>query len=240
MRGPDDTVQTARRFYKAVSAEPVDGGHAVRLDGRSPKSPGGLPLVLPTLALAELVAGEWAAQKDFILLGAMPATRLAFTAMEKTAGAREGLAEEVARYAGSDALCYFADAPASLAERQARVWGPILDWAEAELGLRLERAAGIVHRTQPAESLERARAHAAELDDFNLIALAHATALFGSAVLALAVQRGRLTGEEAHDLARLDEAFQEELWGIDAEAADRTAGRRAEAAMLGDWFAALR
>jgi chaperone required for assembly of F1-ATPase len=239
LRGPDDTVQTAKRFYKTVAVEATDDGFAVRLDGRSPKSPGGVPLVLPTRPLADLVAGEWAAQQEFILLAAMPATRLAFTALEKTAGVRAGLADEFARYAGSDALCYFADQPDELIARQTRSWEPVLAWGEGE-GLIFERASGIVHRAQPAPTLARARELAEALDDFQLIALLSATSLFGSALLALAVQRGRLTGEEAHDLARLDEAFQEERWGVDEEAAERTANRLAEARMLGDWFAALR
>ncbi|HYE46239.1 MAG TPA: ATP12 family protein [Caulobacter sp.] len=240
LRGPDDTVQTAKRFYKAVTVEPVDGGFAVRLDGRSPKSPGGMPLVLPTRGLAELAAAEWAAQEAFILLAAMPATRLAFTAIEKAAAAREGLAAEVARYAGSDVLCYFATEPAQLVAQQAAAWEPILAWAEAELGVRMTRASGIVHCAQDPAALGRVRDHALALDDFSLIGLAHATPLLGSALLALAVQRGRLSGEAAYDLSRLDEAWQESLWGVDDEAAERTAKLRAEAAMLGAWFEALR
>ncbi|MDB5469124.1 MAG: ATPase [Caulobacter sp.] len=240
LKGPDDTVQTARRFYKAVTVETVDGGFAVRLDGRSPKSPGGLPMILPTRALAELVAAEWDGQKDFILMARMPATRLAFTALERTAPSRAALADEFARYAGSDALCYFADQPSDLIARQTAAWEPVLQWAEAEHNLAFERAAGVIHRPQPQKTLEQAKTLALAMDDFSLIALLSATSLFGSALLALAVQRGRLTGEEAHHLARVDEAFQEERWGVDEEAADRTANRLAEARMLGAWFDALR
>ncbi|MCE3290096.1 MAG: ATPase [Caulobacter sp.] len=240
LKGPDDTVQTARRFYKAVTVEPSHGGFAVLLDGRSPKSPGGLAMVVPTRALAELVAEEWARQEEFILMARMPATRLAFTALEKTAPSRAALAEEFARYAGSDALCYFADQPSELIARQTAAWEPVLQWAEEEHNLAFERAAGVIHRPQPARTLEQARALALAMDDFSLIALLSATSLFGSALLALAVQRGRLSGEEAHDLARVDEAFQEERWGVDEEAAERTANRLAEAHMLGAWFAALR
>ena len=73
-----------------------------------------------------------------------------------------------------------------------------------------------------------------------LAGLAFATALFGSAVLALAAQQGRLAGPDAYELSRLDEAFQEGQWGIDAEAAARTTRLRGDAAMLEGWFAALR
>ena len=86
----------------------------------------------------------------------------------------------------------------------------------------------------------RVVALAHDLDDFRLAAVAFAGALYGSTILALAVERGRLTGEEAYDLSRLDEAFQEEQWGVDEEAADRTARQRIEAATLDRWFAALR
>ena len=235
-----DTTHTIRRFHKAASAAPKDGGWAVLLDGRGAKTPAGAPLTLPNEALARQSAAEWDAQGEFIRFPTMPVTRLAFTVIDHLSGARAAVAAEVARYAGSDLLCYFAEEPQRLVERQAREWGPILDWAEAELGLRLERTAGIVHRPQPAETLARVEALAAELDDFALAGLAHATPLFGSAVLALALQRGRLSGAEAFALSRLDEAHQEEQWGVDAEAAERAERLGGEAAMLDRWFAALR
>lgn len=240
MSGKGDGVQHPRRFFKTVSVEPVDGGYAVRLDGRSPKAPGGTPLILPATGLAELLAEEWDAQDPHIVMTAMPATRLAFTALEKIPSARDAVADEVARYAGSDLLCYFAEAPEALVAEQQAAWTPLLDWAGAELGLRLEPTRGIIHRPQSDDSLARVKALALEADVFGLAALAHAAGLLGSAVLALALQRGRLDGEEAHHLARLDEAWQERHWGVDAEAADRTAGRLAETLLLDRWFRALR
>lgn len=239
MTGKADGVQHPRRFYKTVSSGPVDGGHAVLLDGRMPKSPGGTPLVLPTPGLAALVAEEWDAQDPHIIMTSMPAVRLAYTALEKVGAVREAVAEEAGRYAGSDLLCYRAEAPQALVLEQAAAWDPLLAWAASDLGVRLDLAAGIVHREQPPASLARVKALALELDDFGLSALAHAAGLFGSAVLALALQRGRLTGQGAHDLARLDEAYQEKHWGVDGEAAIRTEGRLAEALWLERWFRAL-
>ena len=72
-----------------------------------------------------------------------------------------------------------------------------------------------------------------------LTGLATAVPLLGSAVLGLALQRGALSGDAAFDLSRLDEAFQESRWGVDEEAAARTAARRAEAQLLERWFRAL-
>ena len=239
-RGFKEPVQLARRFYKAVDVAPVDGGHAVRLDGRTLRTPGGRRLILPTEGLAALVVEEWAAQGEHILPPTMPATRLANTAIDRVGAARGEVAAEVARYAGSDLLCYRAEEPVALVERQARAWGAVLDWAREALDIALEPVEGIVHRPQASQSLESARAEAEALDDFSLAGLAHATALFGSATLGFALQRGRLSAEEAFGLSRLDEAFQEERWGIDAEAAERTEKLAAEAAMLERWFAALR
>ena len=125
-------------------------------------------------------------------------------------------------------------------DRLLSAWGAWLDWAERDCGVRLHRAQGIAHVGQPVESTARVRDLALQADDFALTGLATATGLYGSAILALAVQQGALSGEDAFDLSRLDEAFQEEQWGVDAEAAGRTAARRAEAILLGHWFAALR
>ncbi len=239
-RGFIEPGELPRRFYKVADVAAEADGYAVRLDGRTPRSPAGKPLVLPTEALAALAAAEWAGQGEHIIAAAMPATRLANTALDRVSQARGEVAGEVARYAGSELLCYRAEEPLALVEQQARGWQPLLDWARDDLGVALEPVEGIVHREQPAASLARAEALAGELDDFALAGLAHATALFGSAVLGFALQRGRLDGEAAFTLSRLDEAFQEERWGVDAEAAERTGRLAAEAAMLDRWFAALR
>jgi len=238
-RAKPDPAYQARRFWKTVTVEPRGEAFAVLLDGRGAHTPGGSALHLPTRALAELVAAEWTAQGEHVVPAAMPATRLAATALDRTPAVREAAADEVARYAGGDALCYFAEEPADLLARERAVWEPMLHWAEGEFGLSFVRAAGIVHRPQPPGTPVRVRELALGLDDFALTGLAWGAALYGSAVLAFAVQRRRLTGDGAFALSRVEESFQEERWGLDAEAVDRTAARRADAVTLGRWFAAL-
>jgi chaperone required for assembly of F1-ATPase len=213
-------AERPRRFYQSASAAPVEGGFGVMLDTRTLRTPAGARLALPTLALAELAASEWAAQDGTIDHAQMPATRLAFTAADRVGRVRQPTAAEIARQAEADLLCYFAEAPRALTERQEAQWGPMLDWAEQSLGLRFERALGVLHRPQPLATLQRVEALALALDDFGLAGLAMAAAGFGSTVLALALQRGVLGGDEAFDLSRLDEAFQETQWGVDAEAAE--------------------
>ena len=239
-RAKAEAAQRPKRFYKSAEAGSVDDGFGVLLDGRPVRTPAGVRMLLPTPALADLVAGEWAAQAEHIVIDDMPAARLAFTAIDRAPQARDEVAAEIARHAGSDVLCYFADGPDLLVEREAAQWTPMLDWARQDLGLELIRVAGLMHRPQPPATLGRATALALELGDFELTGLVNAAGLLGSAVLAFAVHRGRLSGDEAFDLSRLDEAFQEERWGLDEDAAVRTARLRHEAVVLDRWFQALR
>jgi chaperone required for assembly of F1-ATPase len=238
-KGFRESEERLKRFWTAVDVAERAGGWAITLDGRTPKTPAHAQLVLPTEAAARLVAEEWAAQGEFIDPATMPATRLASTAIDRVRLAREAVAEEIAAYAGSDLLCYLADHPTSLAVEQAREWTPWRDWAALELGVVLEPAEGIIHRAQDPAAVARVQDLALRLDDFALTGLATAVPLLGSAVLGLALHRGALSGEAAFELSRLDEAFQERQWGIDEEAAERTAGRRAEAVLLDRWFRAL-
>jgi chaperone required for assembly of F1-ATPase len=185
------------------------------------------------------VAEEWAGQGEVLEIPLMHATRLANTAIESVPAARQETADSVASYAASDLLCYFAEEPLALVERQQRHWGPVLEWIEAEAKAAFVRAAGIVQQPQPEATLARVREIALELDDFSLTGLAFGAALFGSAILAIALQRGWATGDQAFELSRLDDLWQEEKWGVDEEAAERAARLRVEAQMLDRWFRAL-
>jgi chaperone required for assembly of F1-ATPase len=239
-----DLLQRPRRFYKAATAGPAkaegEGGFAVLLDGRTPKSPAKSPLVLPTLVLAQLVAAEWEAQVKVIDSTAMPATRLAFTAIDRIRETRAEVAAEVAAYAGSDLLCYWADHPTPLVERQQRDWGAMLNWAKAELNLHLKPATGVIHTPQSPAALASVEALALTMDDFTLAGVAYGAGLLGSTVLALALRAGKVTGRKALDLSRLEEIFQAETWGQDAEATARAEALAIEAQVLERWFAALR
>ena len=234
-----ESLKPMKRFYSGVSVAPVDGGFGVLLDGRAPRSPARHPLVLPTEAVAEVVAAEWASQGESIKLVSMPATRLTHTVLDAIAPARAAVAAKLAEQATADVICYFADYPAGLVARQEAVWTPLIDWADEALSLRFERARGIVHAAQPPATLAAVRDLAAGTDDFTLAGLALAAATLGSAILALALWRGRVTGAQAFAASHLDEIFQAETWGLDAEASQRADAILAESEMLKAWFSAL-
>lgn len=239
MKQTFESLNPPRRFYSVASVTPVKEGFALQLDGRTARTPGGHPIVAPTADLAELIAAEWNAQGERIVMAAMPATRLAHTAIDGAPDNRPAIVASIAEFAGADLICYFAEGPAILVARQKAAWVPLLEWARRDLGLAFERTAGVVHRDQPAATLELVQALAAGFDDFRLAGVALAAQLFGSAILALALAYGRLGGGEAFCASQIDDAFQAEQWGEDAEASIRTKTLAGEAAMLEAWFAAL-
>ena len=231
--------QRPKRFYKDVAVASDDDAWRVTLDGKALRTPNGNPLSLPTEALAQVIADEWCAQQERIDLQSMFNTRLAHMAIDRAARVGAELAAEAVRYAETDLVCHLAEGPAVLRDRQQASWGPLRNWAADEMGVRLKAVEGIIPQKQPEESLEAMRRHVAMLDAFRLAGLVHGVALLGSAVLGLAVERGRLSVAEAFELSRLDEQFQIERWGEDYEAVRRTERNRAEARALDLWFGAL-
>lgn len=218
-----------RRFYaEAAFAEDADG-FRLTLDGRPANTPARNPLRLPSRALAEKVAAEWGAQDTSIDPARMPLTRLANTAIDGVAPRRAAVVADLSAYAGTDLVAYRAGDPERLVAAQAAAWDPILAWARDEFGARVILSEGVMHVEQPPDTVRAlSDAVAAVTDPFALAALHTLTTLTGSLLIALAVLRGRLTPAEAWAAAHVDETYQADVWGRDAEAEARLAARRAE------------
>ena len=217
-----------KRFYKYAAAAPAEGGHQILLDGRPVKTPARAPLTLPTAALADAVAAEWNGQGDRIDVRAMPLTGLANAAIDQVAPDRAAFARGLALFGESDLLCYRAEAPEALVARQAALWDPILSWARRRFDVNFEIVCGIMHRPQPAHTIAQLGHAVAVLDPFALAALSPMVTIGGSLVIALALAEAAIDLDSAWAAASLDEQWQIEQWGEDAEAAARLAGRRAE------------
>jgi chaperone required for assembly of F1-ATPase len=216
-----------RRFYAQASVEEGEGSWAVLLDGRGVKTPARMALAAPSRVLAEAIAAEWTAQQEHIDAATMPLTRLANAIIDGVAVKPEAVAADVAKYLGSDLLCYRAAGPDGLIARQIGLWDPVLVWAREDLGARFVLAQGIMPVAQPEAALAAARA-AIPADPWRLGAVHAMTTLTGSGLLALAVLRGRLSAAEAWLAAHVDEDWNMDLWGRDALALERRATRFAE------------
>jgi chaperone required for assembly of F1-ATPase len=218
----DQRKALPKRFYREASAREENGAFVLVLDGRPARTPGRKPLALPTRDLAGALAAEWNAQVELIDPTTMPLTRIAHSAIDAVVNEMPGVRDEIVKYAGSDLLCYRAGDPQGLVDQQARHWDPVLDWARDEMGARFILAEGVMFVSQPEPAIAALRREVEAIDDALRLAAVHVmTTLTGSAILALAVARGRLSAADAWAAAHVDEDFQIQAWGEDAEAKAR-------------------
>lgn len=215
-----------KRFWTDVSVEQDGEGWSIRLDGRSVRTPAREALIVPSQALAEAIAEEWRSVEGEIDPRAMPLTGLANAAIDRVAPDRQTFAQGLARYAEADLACYRADKPRELVERQALAWDALLGWARRRFDVDFATTAGVTHVDQPPATIERLGHAVAALDAFRLAGLSPLVTIGGSLVAALAVLEKAMTAEEAWDAVSVDDRWQVEQWGADAEAEAAIENRR--------------
>ena len=220
-----------RRFYKDVAVISGEAGHEIQLDGRPVRTPARAALALPTVGLAEAVAEEWRGQGDMVDPRSMPFTGLANGAIDQIAPNRESFASGIANYGTSDLLCYRAEGPAELVSREAASWDPLLDWARRRYDVTFRVTQGIIPVDQPPETLERLDAAVKAYDPFTLAGLSTLVTLSGSLVCGLAIVEGGHDADAIWTASEIDEDWEVEQWGEDADAAARSARRRDEFAV---------
>lgn len=213
-----------KRFYKEVGVAEADGGFTVTLDGKPIKTPSGKIVLVPRRPIADAIAAEWAAQAETIDPLTMPLTRFANSVVQSVVDRADLVADDVAKYLGSDLLFYRAGHPEVLVAKEAAHWDPIVFWAAEALGAHFILAEGINHVRQPAAAIAAARS-AFPRDPWSIAALHVVTTLTGSALLALALARGVREPAEIWTAAHVDEDFNTEQWGLDEEVASRRAAR---------------
>ena len=214
------------RFYSHATLRAAQGGFEILLDVRAVKSPARRPLLLPTEPLARAVAEEWNAQGEKVDPRSMPLTGLANAAIDRVAPDAESFARGLAAYGENDLLCYRAEGPSSLVARQAELWDPLLAWARRRFDVDFEIVCGIMHRPQHEATLRQLAHAVAARDPFALAGLSPIVTIGGSLIAALALAEEAIDLDTAWSAATLDEAWQAEQWGEDAEAAAALEARR--------------
>ena len=215
-----------KRFWKEVGIERAGEGWAIRLDGRPVKTPARAPLEVPTDALAEAVAEEWRGVSERIDPRTMPLTGLANAAIDRIKPVRETFAKGLANYAEADLACYRSEGPRALVDRQERDWDKLLGWARRRFDIDFMTTSGLMHVAQPQATVDRLSHEVATLDPFRLAGLSPLVTVGGSLVAALAVLEKAMTPEEAWDAVSIDDSWQIEQWGADAEAEAALENRR--------------
>ncbi|MCA0910719.1 ATP12 family chaperone protein [Qipengyuania gaetbuli] len=215
-----------KRFYKDVTVARTDIGWTVQLDGRPIKTQGGKPQVLPTEALAEMLAAEWRSQGETIDPSTFRFRDMADYALDVVASDPEPVVEKLLGYAETDTLCYRADPEEPLYRRQQEIWEPLLTAFEAREGVTLHRVSGVLHKPQAEASLARLRERLAGLGAFELAALEQLTSLAASLCIGLGALEEDADTEALWAAANLEEEWQADLWGREEEAEERRAKRK--------------
>ncbi|NUQ18179.1 MAG: ATPase [Sphingomonas sp.] len=215
-----------KRFWKEVTVEAEEGGWTVKLDGKPLRTPARAALVVPTQTLAKAIADEWRTVEGDVDPRAMPLTGLANAAIDRVAPERRAFAGGLARYAEADLACYRSDWPPELVSRQAAKWDELLAWARRRYDVDFSTTSGILHVPQPQATIERLDHAVAALDPFRLAGLSPLVTIGGSLIAGLAVLEKAMTPEAAWEAVSLDEHWQLEQWGADAEAEKALENRR--------------
>ena len=217
-----------KRFWKDAAAVEAGAGWGMTLDGKPLRTPMRALLDVPSKPLAEAIADEWTAVEGEIDPREMPMTGLANAAIDRVAPDRQAFAANLARYAEADLLCYRAEGPRELADRQDSAWGELLAWASRRFDVEFAVTTGITHVAQPQATLERLAHEVAVLGPFELAGLSPLVTAGGSLVTGLAVLDGALSAEQAWTAVSLDDEWQKERWGSDSEAEKALEGRKAD------------
>ena len=229
-----------KRFYSDVSIAPQGSGWQVLLDGRALRTAGGSPQVVPTQALAELLAAEWAAQGDEIDPRGFPFRDMADYAIDVVQADRAATIAKVLTYGETDTLCYWAEPDAPLYQRQLQLWEPLVTACETRLGVRFVRISGVLHQPQPPATLAALRGVLGPMDAFTLAGVVNLASLAASLITALAALEHGADHAALFTAANAEEDWQAELWGWEWTAEELRA-TRAEAFRLSlDFVRAIR
>ena len=215
-----------KRFWKTAAVVEAESGFAVELDGRRLRTPAREELVVPARALADAIAAEWTECGELVDPRAMPLTGLANAAIDRVAPDKGAFAANLARYADTDLICYRAEGPATLIDRQAESWDALIGWARRRYDVDFATCSGVMHVAQPEETVRKLGHAVASLDDFKLAGLSPLVTIGGSLIAALAVLEKMMPATEAWEAVSLDDRWQMEQWGVDAEAQAALDARR--------------
>jgi chaperone required for assembly of F1-ATPase len=207
-----------KRFWKEVSVEPEGEDWTIKLDSRQVKTPARAPLMVPSRRLAEAIADEWRSMGETMDPRAMPLTGIANAAIDRVTPDREAFAQGLANYAEADLACYRAEGPRQLADRQTREWDPLLGWARRRFDVDFATTVDLMHVAQPEVTVKQLSHELETLDPFRLAGLSPVITIGGSLVAALALLEKAITPEQAWHAVSVDERWQLEQWGADAEA----------------------
>ena len=158
----------------------------------------------------------------------MPFMTLSSTAVDRVRPRSDDTIDEILSFLETDLLCYRAQEPDALVREQNEVWQPLLNWCEGLIGSAFNVTSGIMPVSQVPTLVPSARKILRSYNHFELLGLHQFTSISGSAVIGLALLENHIELEAAYQASFIDDYFQINNWGDDADASLRIANRRRE------------
>jgi chaperone required for assembly of F1-ATPase len=209
-----------KKFYKNASFVSSENGFQVMLDSKPIKTPMKHDVSVKSQNLAQILSDEWNAQGDEIDPKSMPYNQLVNTMVDNVVDEkrRDDLSAEILRFVDSDLIFYYADGPDDLVKKQRELWGPVQKWFEDSYGLALKTSSGITYVEQDENLSKIAASILDDLSPEEFTAYQSVVGPLGSFIITLAFIKDEISQQVAFDSAFVDEIYQSERWGEDAEA----------------------
>ncbi|MGB7407330.1 MAG: ATP12 family protein [Pontixanthobacter sp.] len=217
-----------KRFYEHVTVAERGGGFQLLLDERPIKTAMGKAQLVPSRALAEAMRREWSEQPPIIDPAKFIFRDMADFAIDLIKPEPAPHIAKVLGFLETDTLCYRAAPEDAFFQRQEDIWEPLVIAFERNENVRLERTSGIMHRPQAASTLNAVREHLQAFDPFTLAAFVNLTSLSASLIIGMTALCHDADHKALWAAANLEEDWQIEQWGADAEATAVRARRTAE------------
>ncbi len=202
---------------RQVTTEKQAEGFALLTNGKLLKTPLGNNIILPNQKLADAVAAEWAGQGSVLKKEQMPLTQIACIAMDMARKKRAELVEDILSYTDTDLVCYRTGETPELLAIQNEQLNPIIAWAKERFSIELTVTSGIMPVAQHPENKQRISDQLAIYNEWQLAVFASAAKTLSSVILSLAFVEKFINAEKAFNLSHLEETFETEKWGEDAE-----------------------
>ncbi len=211
-----------KKFWEKVSIKKLSSdSFCIMLDERILKTPLKKELVLPNLNLAQEIVKEWDQDSKNINTESMIFYGLISTSLDKIIYNKNLYINDILDYIDTDLICYRAENPKELVELQKNKWDPIILLIKKYIGTKVQVFQGILPKKQHTDVHNKLNNLINQFNIFEISALHRITNITGSIFLSLCVIKKDISKNELFELSVLDELWQAENWGFDAETSQK-------------------
>ena len=143
------------------------------------------------------------------------------TSLDKIIDNKNLYINDILDYIDTDLICYRAENPKELLELQKNKWDPIILLIEKYIGIKVQVFQGILPKKQHIDIHSKLNNLINQFNIFEISALHRITNITGSIFLSLCVLKKDISKKEVFELSFLDELWQAENWGFDAETSQK-------------------